>query len=75
MVSGNKAKAKKRYTPQRNSVSYALLITLHRLLTSDTLNVLLLSPLCKPFFRTVLFFWLYQRDSEWKGVHAQSRAY
>ncbi|KAL0749137.1 hypothetical protein Bca101_031140 [Brassica carinata] len=27
---GNKAKAKKRYTPQRNSVSYALLITLHR---------------------------------------------
>ncbi|KAG2330581.1 hypothetical protein Bca4012_019836 [Brassica carinata] len=27
---GNKAKGKKRYTPQRNSVAYALLITLHR---------------------------------------------
>ncbi|CAH8387963.1 unnamed protein product [Eruca vesicaria subsp. sativa] len=27
---GNKAKGRKRYTPQRNSVAYALLITLHR---------------------------------------------
>ncbi|KAJ4876367.1 Crossover junction endonuclease MUS81 [Raphanus sativus] len=27
---GDKAKGKKRYTPQRNSVAYALLITLHR---------------------------------------------
>ncbi|KAF8077344.1 hypothetical protein N665_1044s0004 [Sinapis alba] len=27
---GNKGKGKKRYTPQRNSVAYALLITLHR---------------------------------------------
>lgn len=62
MVSGNKGKGRKRYTPQRNSVAYALLITLHRLVTSDTLYVLLLSPLCKPFFRTVLFFWLYPAE-------------